>query len=67
MRKGKKFISAALGFALVFQSFAGIGPVAVAATGDVDINSTFTDANFRSYVILIQIKMARCQKKKLMR
>ena len=50
MRKGKKFISAALGFALVFQSFAGIGPVAVAATGDVDINSTFTDANFRSYV-----------------
>ena len=37
MRKGKKFISAALGFALVFQSFAGIGPVAVAATGDVDI------------------------------
>jgi len=50
MRKGKKFISAALGFALVFQSFAGIGPVAVAATGDVDINSTFTDENFRSYV-----------------
>lgn len=50
MRKGKKFISAALGFALVFQSFAGIGPVAAAATGDVDINSTFTDANFRSYV-----------------
>ena len=45
MRKGKKFISAALGFALVFQSFAGIGPVAVAATGDVvDVR---TDKRYR--------------------
>lgn len=51
MRRGKKFISAALGFALVFQSFAGVGPVFAAGTGsEVDISTTFTDVNFRSYV-----------------
>lgn len=51
MKKGKKVISAAVGFALIVQSFAGVGPITVAAAGTgVDIETTFTDANFQSFV-----------------
>lgn len=51
MKKGKKVISAAVGFALIVQSFAGVGPITVAAAGTgVDIGTTFTDANFQSFV-----------------
>lgn len=51
MKKGKKIISAAVGFALIVQSFAGVGPITVAAAGTgVDIGTTFTDANFQSFV-----------------
>ena len=48
MRKGKKWLAAAVSAAMLIQPMAGIGSV-YAADG-VDIASTFTDGSFRSYV-----------------
>ena len=49
MRKGKKWLAAAVSAAMLIQPMAGIGSV-YAADG-VDIASTFTDSTFRKYVI----------------
>ena len=48
MRKGKKWLAAAVSAAMLIQPMAGIGSV-YAADG-VDIASTFTDSTFRKYV-----------------
>lgn len=48
MRKGKKWLAAAVSVAMLIQPMAGIGSV-YAADG-VDIASTFTDSTFRKYV-----------------
>ena len=47
MRKGKKWLAAALSAAMIVQSLAGIGPVYAASGVSLD---TFTDATFKKYV-----------------
>lgn len=49
MRKGKRWLAAAVSAAMIVQSLASVGPVYAADDG-VSIADTFTDSSFRSYV-----------------
>ena len=49
MRKGKRWLAAAVSAAMIVQSLASVGPVYAAYDG-VSIADTFTDSSFRSYV-----------------
>ena len=59
MRKGKRWLAAAVSAAMIVQSLASVGPVYAADDG-VSIADTFTDSSFRSYVS-IQTVMVICQ------
>lgn len=62
MRKGKRWLAAAVSAAMIVQSLASVGPVYAADDG-VSIADTFTDSSFRSMcrVISIQTVMVICQ------
>lgn len=49
MRKGKRWLAAAVSAAMIVQSLASVDPVYAADDG-VSIADTFTDSSFRSYV-----------------